>query len=304
MILLPGKHYRIEVEWSGCSLEKNPCITGINKNRGLFDFDSDDLLDAIMTCGIPSFNLTKSMHHKRDREIEFKKNALEFMLNTITGDTSLYLNSNEFDKLDQSEKAVLSYYLGMFFTKLISKKLFDIQYLVHLKTAEAYTTIRYNTNSRPDFIGVSCVKTNPFSLFEAKGRQRNIKNTLAKARDQLDAVTYVAGSIPNPKVANMAFFKNDRLALSIIDPDGENTKEEILISEEGVVRTYYQPIYELIYEGDNFIETENKVSRIVDFNDNTQIRVELNRKVVNWLKEQEPFDKQLFSEKLYSIEYI
>lgn len=243
MKLSPGKTYIMHFDFDSCNTSKYPLLTS---NELIFT--SDELIHAIITCGMPRYYLTNSALNERIPELLYKINVIECALeeeaDTTDPTRSILVLSKKLKYLDQSERAVLSYYLGMFFTKLISKKIFSIQYLVHLSIAELNKTITFSTDKRPDLIGFN-LSNNEYSVFEAKGRINFIKATLDKAFNQTKAIKEISGYKPTLRVANMTYFKKRILNSYIKDPEA---KGDLCIdfTPEAVLKQYYQPIFELV----------------------------------------------------------
>ena len=314
MRLIKGQTYEVDIEWNGCPLYKCLSVKSsstCNIGTGTFTFTSDELLDAIYTCGMPWTNLIPSITKKRTKELQFKKTMIEAALKSSSrGPASgnlLKQNPNCWNYLDPSEKRAVDYYLGMFFSKLISSKLFNVKYVVHLFLVEKMPSVSliYNSKRRPDFVGFDASK-NAYCLFEAKGRQDKKLSVLTDAINQLKAVSSINGRNPFPMVATMVYFNGakNEVALAIEDPVGEGRKDEIEIDVKKLLRTFFEPIQEVIYEEDGKQEDSNFIYRDIILDDESIIRVTLSRDVDHWLKDQRKFDIEMFKEKAYSVSFI
>lgn len=251
MDLFTKKKYVIYFDYESCDDVKYRDL----RSKEL-TFCTDDLLHAIVTCGMPIYYCrTRSAVIRRKDELVYKIAAIQFALDEQPdpkdSSRNVLVLSDRLRYLDPSEKGVLSYYIGMFFTKLISKKIFHVQYLVHLSIAQMIYSIILEEKGRPDLIGYN-LRSGDYSVFEAKGRARYSEKTLDDACGQVQMVKYICGDKPSLRVANLMYFrKKDKikkvLQSSIKDPEGA---EGISIDfpPEKILRQYYQPICELINE--------------------------------------------------------
>ena len=71
----------------------------------------------MVTCGMPIQRMTASFLSKKKLELTYKMFLVETALDT-EGDR--LKKAKRIAYLDSSEKSVMSYYMGMFLTKLIS----------------------------------------------------------------------------------------------------------------------------------------------------------------------------------------
>lgn len=221
-------------------------------------FCTEDLIHAVITCGMPSFYCHARAISRRKSELDYKMAAIQFALDeqpdTKDSTRNVLVLSDRLRDLDSTERGALSYYIGMFFTKLISKKIFHVQYLVHLSIAERYHTISLQdkqSKRRPDLIGHN-LHSGEYSVFEAKGRLRFSGTTLNDAYDQVQRVKYICGDEPSLRVANLMYFqekdKRKKVLQSLIK-DPESTGDlSINFPPEKILQQYYQPVYELVNE--------------------------------------------------------
>lgn len=153
-------------------------------------------------------------------------------------------------------KCFISYYIGMFITKLISREIFNYDYLVHYGIVRNYKSIRkdkgYN-NGEPDLIAF-CRNKDKYSVFEAKGRQYVKNKMLISAKNQIKVIKTISGLRPNLGVVSVThpIKEGCRLKCSLYDPE-INNEEKVKVTKEELLYLYYYPIYELIRE--NLIDT-------------------------------------------------
>lgn len=243
---------------------KTKGITNTEISTGYIDIEItiEEFIKSVITCGMPMYYLTPSITCSRKMEISYKLYAILTLIefDSVSG----YIRLREEVKyLDASEKATLSYYLGMVLTRFISSREFEQDYLVHLNILEKTNSIRYknvNKKLRPDLIGYNNL-SQKFSVFEAKGRLRKNIATIEKALEQVQNVNYVAGSKPLYAVAQLSYFKNSELYVVAVDPVEEGNKKIEFNGNclEQYFKSYYEPIISLFDESDQ-IEIGNKKS--------------------------------------------
>ena len=151
MILTEDKTYTISLEQEDCG-----STTGlVNKNTELV-FSNKELLHAVVTCGMPIQRMTASFLSKKKLELTYKMFLVETALDT-EGDR--LKKAKRIAYLDSSEKSVMSYYMGMFLTKLISGRLYGADYLTHLNLISSIDQKEFidffNSEWRQDMIGLS-----------------------------------------------------------------------------------------------------------------------------------------------------
>lgn len=242
MILTEEKEYVLSLELEDCK-----SVTGLAHKMVELEFSNQELLHAVITCGMPIQRLTPASMNTRKMEILYKMFLVETALD-VKGDRLQKARRTAY--LDSSEKSVISYYLGMFFTKLISKKMFGIDYLTHLNTIEktyGEGFIDYFDNEwRPDMIGY-CMAKDSWSVWEAKGGSNKRIQALEKGSQQLAAIAAVNGQKPDPAAVCMTYYDHGYLCAIVRDPESVEG-EHLDISEEHYYEAYYRPVFELFQE--------------------------------------------------------
>lgn len=217
--------------------------TGMKLNE--ISFSSLALFKDIVTCGMPSFHITRRRNLQRSEEIKYKIFLMRAALEV--DDDGYIIVSDKIKYLDSSERAFISYYIGMFMTKVVSRVIFDYDYLVHFGIVEQYKKV-VRGSKEPDLVGFNN-KSDEYSLFEAKGRQKIKTPMLTSAKDQLQSVGYISGMNPLVRVVCVShpIEEGKRITCSMYDPQ---LKENINppVSKGELLYLYYLPIYELIIE--------------------------------------------------------
>ncbi len=175
MILTEEKKYTISLE-----MEDRESTTGLTSKNTELEFSNKELLHAVVTCGMPIQRMTAGFFSKKRLELTYKLFLAETALDT-EGDR--IKKAKRIAYLDSSEKSVMSYYMGMFLTKLISKRMYDTDYLTHLNLIEKTNGDGFidffNSEWRPDMIGLQ-EAAQTWSVWEAKGGSNRREQALKK----------------------------------------------------------------------------------------------------------------------------
>lgn len=265
------RNYIISIENSNFSNKDQECYF---RGSTQLEFTGEELYDAVITCGMPSFYLTENSTKKRSIEIMYKL----FLLNTILDADSCgnLMFSNKINYLDSTEKAYLMYYVGMFITKLISQKIFGFDYLVHLGIVKQYKSMVFDTNKQPDLIAFNRLNNN-YSVFEAKGRTRIDNRMFIKAKSQVSAIKWISGSRPLNGIVSVVYRHDNKVKCHLKDPDIIGGKE-FDISKLELIWLYYEPIFSALKEiqNDECNFNNNYISKIINFDKNKQVKIEMN----------------------------
>lgn len=242
MNLTEDKTYTISLELEACEN-----LTGLSGETVELEFTNKELLHAVITCGMPVQRLTPAYFSKRKSELLYKIFLVETALDT-TGDR--LKKSKKIAYLDSSEKSVMSYYLGMFFTKLISQRLFGVDYLTHLNLIEKMNGdgfIDFFAGEwRPDMIGY-CASDDSWSVWEAKGGSNRREQALRKGSQQVAAIASVNGKRPKPAAVCMTYYERGYLCGVVRDPEPDQG-EAVRFRQEDFFRSYYRPVFEIFLE--------------------------------------------------------
>lgn len=245
MILTEEKTYTMSLEQEDCG-----STTGlVNKNTELV-FSNRELLHSVITCGMPVQRITASFLSKKKLELTYKMFLVETALD-IEGDR--LKKAKRIAYLDSSEKSVMSYYMGMFLTKLISGRLYGADYLTHLNLIRSVDHKEFidffNSEWRQDMIGLS-IPENQWSVWEAKGGSNRREQALKKGSQQAAAIESINGTIPSPAAVCMTYYDHGFLCGVVREPEKleEKNREAVQFTEEAFFRAYYKPICELFTE--------------------------------------------------------
>lgn len=136
----------------------------------------------------------------------------------------IFRRSASYQRLDPSEKAALSFFLGQAQAKLFAHDIFRISRFVHYDKYLQHKGIRHR-KTRPDFLGFRGDGT--AIAVEAKGRSGLWTEELAKsAKDQVMALPAIAGYTDPIRYAHLAFFDHGEWRARLIDPPSQRNTEE------------------------------------------------------------------------------
>jgi hypothetical protein len=207
--------------FSGSFASKN----GMNPMRVSFRA----FLRASLTLGFQSGSDFR-MGNWRDWRFAFYRlclaNSSWYLLEKRSGNLCL---SGGHRRFDSSEKAIMSYWHGMVFAKLIAEDRLKIPWLAHvddmLKNGALTTTA--TTKKRGDLVGRA--KTGDWHVIEAKGRTRPFKNKLINdAKAQAAYVTTVgSGCIPQTNSACISSLWRNPIRIILDDPPSEGGDQNV-----------------------------------------------------------------------------
>lgn len=240
MILTEEKTYSMSL-----MLEDNN-TSGLNKRSYELEFTNRELIHAVFTCGMPIQRLTPAYPGKRQMEFSNKVAMLETALEA-EGDR--LRKSHDLDYLDSGEKSMISYYIGMIFTKLISEKLFHLDYLTHINLIphpEKEGYIDVSGMRRSDLIGYQR-KNKSYSLWGAKGRSENSPRALENGCVLAQSVKTICGQNPQARAVCMTYYDNSYLTAYIKFPKGEGDIS-LDFDQQEYYRAYYRPMMEFFKE--------------------------------------------------------
>lgn len=208
-------------------------------------FHSREFFNDIVNCGLPMSWLPQKAQGQRLSELRFKYHMMNSILE-VDDDGYIFV-SNNMIYLDASEKAVISYYVAMFITKLMSRVVYRYKYLVHLKFAKKILKISLG-KKEPDFVALNCT-LNDASIFEAKGREYIRTKMIEDAIKQVDSVGTIQGVAPKDGTVCVShpIKEGKELTCSMYDPQPDGPIDlKVTLGE--LLYLYYWPIYELLHE--------------------------------------------------------
>ena len=147
--------------------------------------------------------------------------------------------------LDPTEKALVSYYLGMVSAKIYADKVLGIPWMMHISRYESKWSVRYGSNPAwPDLFG--CNASGDWIVAEAKGRSRVTTQLISKMQAQKSAVASINGFAPAHRIGVASRFSAKRLDLRVVDPPARQGAQEVSIDPALWLIDYYRPLVDLI----------------------------------------------------------
>jgi hypothetical protein len=152
---------------------------------------------------------------------------------------------DHYEDLDQSEKGVLSYWLGMCVTKVVSAEILDVPWPVHLQHMMKAIRIFMKDKQFPDYVGID--SKNNWHVIEAKCFQTE-PGRIHRARweKQVDSVDMISDMFPDTRSYCLTRLK-PHILIELTDPDDETKKRKtnLPIKPEQLQKFYYQPYLDL-----------------------------------------------------------
>lgn len=261
MLLTENRSYKLSVEKIGNDLEDF-----LSKDT-LMDFTTLELLYDTVTCSFPVTRLLSAYTRKRREELYLKCALLE---NALTEKEEYLGKSSQVAFLDSVEKSVISYYLGMIFTKLIARRFFDADYLVHfqLLPKEMDTELQgTGSRRRVEMLGYS-VEKGLHSIWVSKGRSNNSLEALREGVLQAGEICSMNGQPLEMAAVCMTYYERGFLAGKIQGAQGKGSLSG-QVPFASLCQAYYTPLRELFFEyynreemrdvrwlGEDFVEVE------------------------------------------------
>ena len=163
------------------------------------------------------------------------------------------MRSEAYNALDPSEKAAISYFLGLTVSKLFAERCLQVPWLLHL---DVYRTqlraVLRPGRSKPDLVGQDA--NGNWVVVESKGRTNRFDETaLSKAKAQSRRVRTISGRSPKLRVGMQSYFESSQLCIAVDDPDGEEDEDliDLPITTEMLIREYYHPFRAWLDQGDH-----------------------------------------------------
>lgn len=229
------------------------------KHIGELKFTGLDLIDAIISAGMPDVYLTKSIKKNREEEIFFKIKLFEtYVVSSLKkGNMYLSFDTSRKDYLDSTEIGAINYWIGMVLITLLGKKKYDYDFMVHLSMIELFSSkinikkrTYFSTNGKitfksPDLLAINRVK-NTYGVFEAKGYSNYSSQAMEHGYEQAKSIKRINGKSPKNSLVVMTQTGTKEIRMIEKDPEGEGC--EININVAFLHLYHYLPIVELIME--------------------------------------------------------
>lgn len=226
------------------------------RDNGTLSFTGVELIDAIVSVGMPDVYLTEKKIIDRKEEIYFKIRLFETFVSLLPkGELSFDLERKDY--LDSTEVGAINYWLGMILTTVLGKKKYSYEYMVHLSMVlklssqppiEKYQFLSANgktTYKSPDLIAMNNLG-GYYGVFESKGCSEYKKETMEKGFVQAKSIEKINTESPKNSLVVMTVTGNDKIEIIEKDPEGEEGRIKVNLSF--LQMCHYLPIVELIVE--------------------------------------------------------
>ncbi len=224
----------------------------LNGKKNL-NFSTLDLMRASITIGHSDWRRVFNGGRERILEIIHYTSGTILYARSHNGNFGL---SEGFWNLDQSEKTLIIYRLGMVVTKLIAERLLEIYWLLHvdnlIKNGSAIITA--GTHERGDLAGLDILKR--WHVLESKGRSNKPeKEALKKGKNQAGRIQTISDQIPITKSVCLSHFQREQTIVYLNDPDnGGSLPTSWKIDINDYFLFYYQRILKQLNYENSYIE--------------------------------------------------
>ena len=225
------------------------------RDNGTLSFTGVELIDAIVSVGMPDVYLTEKKIIDRKEEIYFKIRLFETFVSLLPkGELSFDLARKDY--LDSTEVGAINYWLGMILTTVLGKKKYSYEYMVHLSMVlklssqppiEKYQFLSANgktTYKSPDLIAINN-SNRYYGVFESKGYSAYDSNAMERGYIQAKSIDKINGKPPKNSLVVMTV-TGKRIEITEKDPVGGMEQIEVNLSFLQIY--HYLPIVELIVE--------------------------------------------------------
>ena len=212
-----------------------------------------ELVHAAITVGRRGWR--DVLRHGRYSLFEMSYRAAVLLAN-LQRSRGRIVKSDAYHALDPSEKAAVSYFIGLTLANLMARRMFRVRWLMHLDVYQRTLHPSLSTSGRPDLVGSS--RLGRWYVIEAKGRSNGLsKRLVARAKDQTQKLKLVCGKPPSARVASVAFFsRNGHLTLRLADPPTPHPDAvDWPFAESQFLRDYYDPFVTLLDQAAGLVRT-------------------------------------------------
>lgn len=215
----------------------------------MITFSAQELFWAAITVG--RANIIDVIINGISSEYEILYRASIVAAN-VSQNGNMLVKSSAYKSLDPSEKSAISYFLGLTFCKLLSHRLLNVPWLLHIDVyrnhfSAAGQAFRFGSSRlRPDLIGLDVGRR--WVVMESKGRTNSYyANLLSQAKNQTRNLRQIGGTYPNLRVAAVTHFTNNFLTVDWEDPEGVNNNNfDLDTSFEDYLFYYYKLIVNIL----------------------------------------------------------
>ena len=222
----------------------------VQNGRDMLCVTWDDILWAAITVGRPNRYIVFRYGDASVYEAFFRWSLIRMALEQETPTTPCLSRTDAARTLDPSEKAAVSYFLGMTFCKLFATNLLNTPWLLHLDVCRPWLNSILSSRSRPDLVGQEH-GSNRWYAFESKGRSNPIDTAVKdRAKIQAQRVVGINGIGCSMHIGAITYFRDSILEFYWKDPIPEKGEGIEIDLPPNSWRYYYQPVAEIVKSRD------------------------------------------------------
>lgn len=223
---------------------------------GTLTFTGVELIEAIVSAGMPDAYLTKNEKRNRKEEIYFKVKLFETYVVSSRGG-KLSFDTSKKVYLDSTEVGAINYWIGMVLITVLGQKKYNYDFMVHLSMIELFSSkicmkkrIFFSTSGKitfksPDLLAINSLKKT-YGIFESKGYSDYNKKAMEQGYKQAKSIKAINGKPPKNRLVVMTKTGAKEIQMIEKDPEGENC--EIIVDLDFLHLYHFLPIVELIME--------------------------------------------------------
>ena len=246
-----------------------------------------DILWAAITVGRPNRYTVFRYGDASLYEAFFRWSLIRMALEQRTPTASCLWRTDAARTLDPSEKAAVSYFLGMIFCKLFATNLLNTPWLLHLDVCRPQLDPILSSRSRPDLIGQEH-GSNFWYAFESKGRSNPIRTAVKnKAKIQAQRVVRINGIGCSMHIGAITYFRDDILRFYWRDPIPKEKNPVEIDLPSNPWRHYYQPVAEIARNRDSDIKYDDAESDLRIPIEGHDLELRIHRLIANSLISEE-----------------
>lgn len=238
-----------------------PLYRGPNfQGQNILNFTIQELFWSAITVGRANFTDVLRNGIYSQYEIMYRASLLVANL-SLNGQR--LVKSSAYEHLDPSEKSAVSYFLGLTFTKLLSAKLLNMPWVMHVDVYRRQFEIGGNainfrsSRSRPDLIGLDSGRN--WIVLESKGRTNGVNlDLLDVAKEQTRKIRRIGGAYPTLRVGVVTHFPYGEVFVDWIDPEGHSEDSfDLKTTQEEYLSKYYNLIYNILSQNSKDLRSRN-----------------------------------------------
>lgn len=234
MLLTKRKDYKLYVELKQEEREEEKKLTEIT-------FSNLELLHEIVMSSLPQQRLPRETGFRFQHELAYRIFLLETALD-VQGD--VLVKSKRIAHLDSSEKSLIHYYLGMAFTKMIARRMFQVDCLlpVSMIPSGEGEYLKAPGSNRNDLIGGK-FREEGYCVWSVKGRSQNSLTAIRIGCREVSDFSGICGSSVTLRGVCMTYYDNGYLN-AVVQLPGKAYLEKsrqvsVDFSREDYLRAYY-----------------------------------------------------------------